>query len=170
MEAVTSTQGPKALSPLFPDMTMSLSEFLALLDEIKVMILEYILPTGVTFTVGSFNKALSNTPGWDQPKNFETHVLPLLIAIPAIKEVVYDVLFAANMISTWPFVDEFCGVMYPPASINTCIRRIELRLEIDNAGLVFLSRFASSVLGFLNLLEVDIILDGNSALYGDGPG
>jgi hypothetical protein len=87
METVTSIKGPEAITPHFQDMTMSLSEFLALPDETKVMILEYILPTGVTFTVGSFNKALSNTPGWDQPKDFETHLLPLLIAIPAIKDV-----------------------------------------------------------------------------------
>jgi hypothetical protein len=60
--------------------------------------------------------------------------------------------------------------MYPPPSINTCIRRVELRLDMDDAGLSFLSRFASGALGFPNLVEVDIILDGNSALYTDGPG
>jgi hypothetical protein len=61
--------------------------------------------------------------------------------------------------------------MYPPASIITCIRRVELRLEMDDAGLAFLGRFASGALGFPNLSEVDIIiLYGDGALYGDSPG
>jgi hypothetical protein len=39
---------------LWKEMTMSLPEFLALPDEIKVMILKYTLPSGLTLTAGTF--------------------------------------------------------------------------------------------------------------------
>jgi hypothetical protein len=167
METVTSPQclgEPQASASPSLDMTMSLAKFLALPDELNVEILRYVLPTGVTFTVGSFNKKLSDIPGWEQPEDFYTYVLPLLIAGPAIKDIVYDTLFATNKISIWTF-DDSCGygVMYPPASINTYIRRIELRLQTDDAGLAFLGRFASGALGFPNLVEVSVDLDGNGA-------
>jgi hypothetical protein len=147
-------------------------EFLALPDEIKVMILKYTLPSGLTLTAGTFNKkplSISDKGYFDfaeesyelnkkVQKDFETTVVPALVAILAIKNIVYEVLYETNKVCiARPDANAF---WYPPASINKWVRRVVLRTETDDSGLAFLRRFASGAFGFPNLLEVDIELKG----------
>jgi hypothetical protein len=176
---------PKRKPPplqLWKEMTASLPEFLALPDEIKVMILKYILPTGLTLTAGNFNRKLSAMPDRrlyphfvDElhrlnglktvQKEFDTDIFPLLAVIPAIRIIVYDVLFDFNKITICRSeCKTFC---YPPASMNACVRRVQLRTETDDAGLAFMCLFASGALGLSNLDELDIALATGSDGYTD---
>ena len=93
---------------LWVSMTMSLPKFLELPDDLMVMILKYIVPTGRTINDYDFSKKLLSTSDRNCPKSFPTDVLPLLIAIPAMKDFVYDVLFTENKISLSP--DEDCSL------------------------------------------------------------
>jgi hypothetical protein len=98
------------------------------------MIFKYILPAGLTLTAENFNRKLSAMPDRrlyphfvDESyrlkktvqKELDIDVFPLLPAIPAIRNIVYDLLFDSNKIAICRSeCKTFC---YPPASMNACV-------------------------------------------------
>jgi len=88
--------------------------------------------------------------------DFAKQVLPLLVAIPELKYLIYEVLFKQNkiLITTSPRG----GIPYPPGWINALIPRLCVRIHMTEKGLRFLRQLAMGRLGFEKLLDIDIRL------------
>ncbi|KAI4960291.1 hypothetical protein J4E86_001913 [Alternaria arbusti] len=118
-----------------PKTTTSRPPLLALPDEIKLMVLSEYLPYNKFFVRPDFEGHQLHT------FDFAKQVLPLLMAIPKLKYLVYDVLLKQNkiLITTSPRG----GIPYPPGWINALIPRLCL---------------AMGRLGFKKLVDIDIRL------------
>ncbi|KAI4629391.1 uncharacterized protein J4E87_003655 [Alternaria ethzedia] len=133
-----------------PKTTTSRPPLLALPGEIKLMVLSEYLPSNKFFVRPDFERNQLHT------FDFAKQVLPLLMAIPELKYLVYDVLLKQNkiLITTSPRG----GIPYPPGWINALIPRLCVRIHMTEEGIQFLRQLATGKLGFEKLVEIDIRL------------
>ena len=113
-----------------PKTTTSRPPLLALPDEIKLMVLSEYLPYNKFFVRPDLEGNQLHT------FDFAKQVLPLLMAIPKLKYLVYDVLLKQNkiLITTSPRG----GIPYPPGWINALIPRLCVRIHMTENGIRFL--------------------------------
>jgi hypothetical protein len=159
--AVNSTKSldaPKPSASQPRQSTMSLDAFLALPDELKVEILRYILPSQI-FGVNNSTRKLHHLRHPEYPQLVEKDVIPLLLTIPDTKDIIYDVIFASDTVYKDTIQN---AIWYPRPSVAAFVRRVVVNLDSNDQSLAFLSRFASGELGFSNMVDVVVNLNGNS--------
>jgi hypothetical protein len=159
--AVNSTQSLNAPKPSASQPRQNIIDaFLALPDELKVEILRYILPRQ-TFTVTDFNRNLRhlNFLEYMEPHPLETNVKPLILTIPDMKDIIYDVMFSSDTVHIRNIHN---AIWYPRSSVATFVRSVVLDLDFNDQSLAFLRRFVSGELRFSNMVDVVVHLNGNS--------
>ncbi|KAI4932599.1 hypothetical protein J4E85_002997 [Alternaria conjuncta] len=133
-----------------PKTTTSRPPLLALPEEIKLMVLSGYLPSNKFFVRPDFEGNQLHT------FDFTKQVLPLLVAIPELKYLVYEVLFKQNkiLITTSPRG----GIPYPPGWMNALIPRLCVRIHMTEKGIQFIRQLAMGKLGFEKLVDIEIRL------------
>jgi hypothetical protein len=96
---------------------------------------------------------------------FQTHVVPLLAAIPELQGILYDVFYSSN---TLCIGKEHGALKHPQPPINKFVKRVELIICMRHDDLDYLRKLGRGDFGFEDLIHIDIIIDGISeVLAGD---
>jgi hypothetical protein len=133
-----------------PQTTTPRPSLLALSDEIKLMVLSEYLPTNKFFVRRDFENKQHET------LDFTRQVLPLLIAIPELKYMVYDVLLKQNKVL---ITTSYRGyISHPPPWVNALVTKLCVRVQMTKKGVHFLRQLATGTLGFEKLVDIDIRL------------
>jgi hypothetical protein len=104
------------------------------------MVLSEYLPTNKFFVRRDFENKQHET------LDFTRQVLPLLIAIPELKYMVYDVLLKQNKVL---ITTSYRGyISHPPPWVNALVTKLCVRVQMTKKGILFLRQLATGTLGF----------------------